>query len=742
MPDKTAHSQTFTEGQIVGVVVCAPLDKILDYKTPACGVQTGSIVQVNLARRKVLGIVWGAGKSNLSPDKIRPIAEVLDLPPLDATFRDFLTRVGDYTLSSLNAMAGLAVRTNDLMKAPPRTAFYRFGRLANEKIRTTPPREALLNFLKQNKEKMFSMKDLQREANVNPSVVKGLLASGLVQEIIADSQPPIATLDHTKTGLKLTDLQTTAALELREQVARKTYHCTLLKGVTGSGKTEVYMEAVAECLKQGRQALILLPEIALSVSFVQRFQDRFGATPAQWHSGVSPPLRRQCWRGVADGQVGVVIGARSALFLPFKNLGLIVVDEEHDSSYKQEETVFYSARDMSVMRGLLSEATVILSSATPSLETWVNSQQGKYGRIDLPYRYGHASYPDIEMIDLRAERGTGAKAPKRWISPLLETQVHLRLERGEQSLLFLNRRGYAPITVCQECGQQVACHQCDFRLVEHKFHNRLMCHHCGETRPVPGQCPSCDAEAMATIGPGVERVYEEARRMFPTARIDLLSSDMALSARALKDKIESIAAGEADIIIGTQLVAKGHHFPHLTCVGVIDADLGLFGSDLRAAERSFQLIRQVAGRAGRADKAGVAYLQTYQPDHPVMQAIKSGEEEAFWAAEAEQREVFAAPPYARWVGVIINGRDAGEVRGFGRALVRCADALRAVGAEVYGPAEAPVSLVRGRYRMRLLVKADKQVRLGGALRAWRAVAWADKPKDVRFYIDVDPQSFY
>jgi primosomal protein N' (replication factor Y) len=581
----------------------------------------------------------------------------------------------------------------------------------------------------------MTLMELAREAGVTSSVVKGLVAQGALVEEDTPRDLPYPRLDPDLPGHALTADQAAAAAAIA--AAGGGYSTTLLKGVTGSGKTEVYLEAVADCLRRGRQALVLLPEIALTQGFLTRVEARFGARPAEWHSGVTLTERRRLWRMAAEGAAPLTVGARSALFLPFRDLGLIVVDEEHDSSYKQEDGVLYNARDMAVLRASICEAQAILSSATPSLESWANAEAGKYARVDLADRYGPAVLPEMRAIDMRAEN----LPSDRWLSPTLRRAVAARLEAGEQSMLFLNRRGYAPVTLCRACGQQIGCDHCDARMVEHRFLKRLMCHQCGETKPMPAACPSCGAEGrLAAVGPGVERLAEEAAAAFPEARLRVLSSDLFGSARALKAEIEAIAAGEADIVIGTQLVAKGHNFPLLTLVGVIDADLGLQGSDLRAAERTFQLIRQVAGRAGRADRPGLALLQTFQPDHPVIRAILGGDEEAFWRAEAREREGLGMPPYGRLAGVILSSPDIQAVFDLGTHLARHDAALRRIGAQVYGPAPAPIARIRGRHRVRLLVKAAKGAPLQAALAEW--TAGLKLPANLRLAIDIDPQSFF
>jgi primosomal protein N' (replication factor Y) len=596
-------------------------------------------------------------------------------------------------------------------------------------------RQRVLALFEEFPEQCFTLKELAEAAEVTTSVVRGLVKLGAVAEHATPQDMPFPMLDPSLPSKKLSDDQEAAVEYLKGNEAG--YSTTLLKGVTGSGKTEVYLEAVAACLKQGRQALVLLPEIALTSEFLTRVEARFGARPAEWHSGVTMTERRRTWKMVGQRNVQMVVGARSALFLPFQDLGLIVVDEEHDSSYKQEDGVLYNARDMAVLRASLVGGQVVLASATPSLESWANVESGKYRKIDLKSRFGVAKMPEMRAIDMRKETLPG----DRWISLNLHKMVEARIEAGEQSLLFINRRGYAPITLCRACGNQVGCDSCDARMVEHRVLKRLMCHQCGETKPVPKICPSCKAEGrLAVVGPGVERLAEEATALFPDAKVAVLSSDLFSSARALKAQIAAVAAGEVDVIIGTQLVAKGHNFPLLTLVGVIDADLGLQGSDLRAAERTFQLMRQVAGRAGRSDKPGVAILQTHQPEHPVIQAILSGDEETFWRTEAREREVAGVPPYGRLVGVVLSSNNEQEAFDVGQAMARNCIPLTKVGAQVFGPAPAPITRIRGRHRVRLLVKASKSTPIQTALTEW--AAQFKLPNSLRLSIDIDPQSFY
>ncbi|MDG1376870.1 MAG: primosomal protein N' [Yoonia sp.] len=728
-------AEFFHEGELVAVLTAQPIDRFLDYKAPEGGCHLGAFVEVPLGPRKVLGVVWREGAGDYDYVKIRPVIRVLDVAPMRDEMKQFLTRTADYTLTPMSAMLRLATRAPGLGDAPSMRKVYRLGDSAPDRI--TDARTKVLEVLRDYGGLAFTLGELAEMAGVGTSVVKGLVKQGAVFEEDSPRDTPYPRLDPDYGGKELSADQAAGAEVLRAALRTDKYGTTLLKGVTGSGKTEVYLEAVAECLRMGRQALVLLPEIALSGEFITRVEVRFGMKPAEWHSGVTMTERRRCWRMVGQGDAQLVVGARSALFLPFQNLGLIVVDEEHDTSYKQEDGVLYNARDMAVLRAAINGAQVVLASATPSLESWANVEAGKYQRLVLNSRFGPAVMPEMTAIDMRTEPVPNGN----WVSPTLRDAIADRIRKGEQSLIFLNRRGYAPITLCRACGHQIGCDHCDARMVEHRFLKRLMCHQCGETKPMPTVCPHCQAEdKLAPVGPGVERMAEEVTALFPDARIVVLSSDLYGSARAMKAHIEEIAQGGADIIIGTQLVAKGHNFPNLTLVGVIDADLGLQGSDLRAAERTFQLMRQVAGRAGRAETPGAAMLQTFQPEHAVIRAILAGDEESFWAAEAAERKAAGVPPYGRMAGIILSSTNVQEVFDLGTDMARRDGPLRKIGAQVFGPAPAPIARVRGRHRVRLLVKADKAAPLQQALAEW---AGQFRLKgELRMAIDIDPQSFY
>jgi primosomal protein N' (replication factor Y) len=580
-----------------------------------------------------------------------------------------------------------------------------------------------------------SIAELARRAGFGAGVVRGLIAAGHIGEEWVSSEPSAAPIpDWDAAGPQLSADQAGAAHRLVERVGEGGFSVTVLDGVTGSGKTETYFAAIAAALAAGRQVLVLLPEIALGAQWLDRFRRRFGAMPAEWHSDVSQSDRRDTWRAVANGQARIVVGARSALFLPFAELGLVVVDEEHDASYKQEDGVCYQARDMAVLRASIARIPIILVSATPSLETVVNVARDRYRRVHLPRRHAEASLPKIDLVDMRQQRIESG----RFLSPPLVTALGETLMAGEQVLLFLNRRGYAPLTLCRACGHRFQCPNCTAWLVEHRFTARLICHHCGYAAPVPALCPECmTAGTLVPCGPGVERLHEEVAARFPQARTALMVSDLLQGPRAAAELAEAMVEQRYDVLIGTQIVAKGHHFPMLTLVGVVDADLGLVGGDLRATERTYQLLQQVAGRAGRAERPGRVLLQTYMPDQPVMRALAAGDRDRFLAAEAEARRAAGLPPFGRLAALIVSAGDAEAADFAARALARAAPQLP--GIAVLGPAPAPLAILRGRHRRRFLVKADRGTNLQAALRDW--LARVRVTGSVRVQADIDPYSF-
>ena len=706
-----------------------------DYRLPPeLDAAPGSFVVVPLGPRETIGVVWdGEPDPALPARRLKEVQAVLDAPPMTESLRRFVEWVAAYTISPPGAVLRMAMSAPSALQPAPAKAGWQIAPGAiREELKLTPARQRVLDLLGPGE--VRSATDLAEAAGVSPGVVRGLADAGLLVPTLLPKGAVFPLPDPEHPGPTLAPDQAVAAEALRGKVAEREFGVTLLTGVTGSGKTEVYLDAVAECLRQGRQALVLLPEIALSAQWLERFRRRFGVDPALWHSELSSRTRRDTWRAVAEGAAPVVVGARSALFLPFPDLGLVVVDEEHETAFKQEDGVIYHARDMAVVRARMASATCVLVSATPSLETLTNAETGRYDHLHLSERHGSAGMPAVEAIDLRRdppERG-------RFLSPPLIEAVKDTLARGEQAMLFLNRRGYAPLTLCRVCGHRLRCPNCTAWLVEHRAQRRLQCHHCGHAEPIPRFCPECNAEGSLTpVGPGVERVLEEVEQLFPDARRIVMASDTIPGPAAAAAAAEAIAARQVDLIIGTQIVAKGWHFPHLTLVGVVDADLGLAGGDLRAAERTLQLLHQVSGRAGRAEAPGKVLLQTFSPDHPVMRALVSGDVAAFMEEEAAGRRPGHWPPFGRLAALVVSSEDEQEADRAARDLGLAAP--RAAGIEVLGPAPAPLALLRGRHRRRLLLKARRDVPVQPVLREW--MSRVDLPNSVRVQIDVDPVGF-
>jgi primosomal protein N' (replication factor Y) (superfamily II helicase) len=720
--------------RVVDVLVPVALNQTYSYRVPrGMELKAGDVVGVPLGPREVVAVVWA---ENANPDprlhnRLKDVAEKLDVPPLKGELRALVDWVANYTLSARGMVLRMCLRMGEHL-GPERV---RTGvRLIGEPPkRLTPARRRVIELLSDGL--LHGKADAAKEAGVSTGVIDGLVDEGtLVTETMPRPLPPPPP-DPTFAQPDFTRQQRAAVDAMRALAANGSFHIALLDGVTGSGKTEVYFEAVAETIRRGKQSLILMPEIALTGQFLDRFTKRFGVRPVEWHSELSPRTRQRNWAAIAAGEAPVVVGARSALFLPYADLGLVVVDEEHDQSYKQDDGVHYHARDMAVVRAHIAKIPVVLASATPSVETEVNARKARYQRIVLPQRFGGQHMPQIEAIDLRRE----APQRGRFISPALAEQMRHAIERREQALLFLNRRGYAPLTLCRACGHRFACTICDAWLVDHRFRQRLVCHHCGFSMPRPHACPNCAAEeSLVAVGPGVERLQEEAASLFPEARTMVLSSDLITSIETMRSELNEIAEGRVDIIIGTQLVAKGHHFPRLNLVGVIDADLGLGNGDPRAAERTWQLLNQVIGRAGRDQGRGIGYLQTHQPEHPVMQALIACDREAFYASEIGARERTGYPPFGRLAGLIISAGDRSSAESFARKLVSLAPLDERV--QLLGPAEAPLAVIKGRYRFRLLLKSARGFDLSDYLRQWLAAA--PKPKgNLKLEVDVDPQSF-
>ena len=706
----------------------------LDYRVPhGMSVEPGSVVVVPLGPRQLLGVVWESASmpsdAEVGDNRLRNLVGVLPVPPLAAPLRRLVEWTADYYLAPPAAVVRMALASTSALEGARTITEYRAT--GDVPARLTPQRAQAL-------ERIGATQGLIRElaavAQVSDAVIRGLVKTGALAavEVAIDSPFPVPDPDFAAPALSPD--QRAAAQTLTGDVAAHAFAPTLLDGVTGSGKTEVYFEAVAAAIREGRQSLVLLPEIALTEPFLTRFAARFGVAPVAWHSGLRSSQRRRAWRAIASGQALVTVGARSALFLPYANLGLIVVDEAHETSFKQEEGVHYHARDVAVMRGKFEQVPVILASATPAIETRQQVALGRYAEVRLPGRWGAAEMPSIAAIDLIADPPTRG----RWIAPPLVRAIEQTLARREQVLLFLNRRGYAPLTLCRTCGHRFQCPNCTAWMVEHRLVRRLACHHCGHAEPVPRICPECKAEdTLVPVGPGVERIADEVRALFPDAKTAVVTSDTIWSPARAAEFVARMDAHDIDIVVGTQLVTKGYHFPNLTLVGVIDADLGLGGGDLRAGERTFQQICQVSGRAGRGAKPGHVFIQTHSPDASVMRALVSGDAEAFYAAETEQRREANAPPFGRFAGIVVSSEEQGAALETARAIGRAAPLHD--GMEVYGPAPAPLAMLRGRHRYRLLVHATRALDVQDVIRGWLGgVEW---PAKVRVVVDVDPYSF-
>jgi primosomal protein N' (replication factor Y) len=719
--------------RIVDVLVPVALDHAYSYRAPeALGLSVGDIVAVPLGTRAALGVVW-ADNVAVRPglhNRLKDVEAKLDYPPLREELRKFVDWVANYTLSPRGMVLRMTLRMGELGPERERVAVRLAGPAPQ---RLTPARRRVLDALGDGL--LRTKSEAAKDAGVSVGVIDGLVDEGTLETVALPAEPVACLPDPDHRAPELSSAQRMAADILRGAVTAGSFAVDLLDGVTGSGKTEVYFEAIAETIRRGRQALVLMPEIALTAQFLDRFAQRFGTRPAEWHSELSPRKRARTWSAVAAGTVNVVVGARSALFLPYAGLGLIVVDEEHDAGYKQEDGVHYHARDMAVVRARIADIPIVLSSATPSVETVVNARRGRYRRLALAQRFGGQHEPAIEAIDLKREgppRG-------RFVAPRLAGVVKTALERGEQALFFLNRRGYAPLTLCRACGFRLNCPNCDAWLVDHRFKRQLVCHHCGFTTPPPIACPKCKAtDSFVACGPGVERLEEEVASLFPDKRILVLSSDLVTSIERMREEFREIEQGRVDIIIGTQLVAKGHNFPRLNLVGVVDADLGLGSGDPRASERTFQLLHQVIGRAGRDEGHGVGYLQTHQPEHPVMRALIAQDREAFYNSEIAAREHLSYPPFGRLASLLVTGADKHAAEGFARKLA--AAAPRSDDVRVLGPAEAPLAVIRGRHRFRLMVKTARAFDLSAYLRDWLANA-PKRTGDLKLEVDVDPQSF-
>ena len=706
-----------------------------DYLVPAgMPVRKGDFVYAPIGKQVKLGVVWEFGEAD-AKRKLKEIAERKPCRPLSSEMLKFVGFTAKYNCASLGMVLRMVIRSYKALDPSPLVDFYTPA--GERPAGLTSARKRVLDL-----QDVWPGRasDLAKAAGVSPGVISGMAKVGLLTKENRPLDPPFEEPRPAHDGrtFALTSGQEQAVAKLIDLVEEPGFGAVLLDGVTGSGKTEVYLEAAARALEQGGQVLILVPEIALTQAGMRRISERFGAEPAQWHSAMGDAARRRVWREVATGRAKLVVGARSALYLPYTDLQLIVVDEEHDSSYKQEEGVIYNARDMAVVRANIAGASIVLASATPSLESLTNARTGRYAHVILPERPGSAVMPEVALVDLKdhpPEKG-------RFLSQPLIEGVTEALAQGDQAMLYLNRRGYAPLIICRACGERLKSPDTDSWLVEHKRTGRAMCHHTGFSMPMPSACPECKTEgSLSPVGPGVERVAEEAAQLFPDKKIEILSSDTAGNPERIRERMAKMAAGDIDIMVGTQMVVKGHNFPHLTFVGVVDGDLGLAGGDLRAGERTYQTLVQVAGRAGRAEKPGRALIQTHLPEHEALIALADGDREAFIKAELGMRDLLGLPPYGKLAAVIISAPDADQANEFARKFLLKAPRVSENSGEIeiMGPSEAVIAILRGRHRRRFLVKADPQVNLSAYMHAWRSRIRI--PGKIKLQIDIDPQGF-
>lgn len=722
--------------KIVGVLLPLPFDNPFDYQTDD-DLQLGQLVEVQFGAQKQIGMVYQKKTtSDLDVSKIKKISKVFDFPPFSPKLIKFIEWVAKYNLAKLGMVLKMVISVRAVFEPSPMTVLYKLSgkTLAEAKLKNSDSRWRVMDLLRH---APYTRQEIAKGANVGQSVIKTLIDAQVLEPIYVENKREFLEPVGNYSKVELNEEQQTAADFLCRKVENG-FSVTLLDGVTGSGKTEVYFEAVAETLEQGKQVLILVPEISLTTQWLGRFQKRFGVRPANWHSGLSLKERVDTWKAIAEGRVKVVVGARSALFLPYTDLGLMVVDESHDHSFKQEDVVNYQGRDMAVVRAKIEQIPLILSTATPDLETVVNVEEQKYDKVELKNRFAEAKLPEIKVVDLKKDKPQKGEWGVSWLAPTLVKALHENLAKGEQSVLFLNRRGYAPLLLCRDCGHRLQCPSCSSWLTEHKKSGVMMCHHCGYVDDIPLVCPHCGSkDGLTACGPGVERVAEEAAMRFPEAKIEILSSDNAGTFAAVSKVIERMERHETDILIGTQIIAKGHHFPNLTLIGIVDADLGLMGSDLRACEQTYQLLAQVAGRAGRGDKSGTVYLQTVYPENNVLQALLHNDRNGFLEFEKNSRRLLHYPPYGKLAALIVSGTNSALVERTAIDLGRTAPHTEHI--EVLGPAPAPLYLLKDKYRFRLLLKTSRLINIQNVITQW--LAMNNIPNNVRVEVDIDPYSF-
>lgn len=732
----------FNVGDIVKVLIPNVINTGYDYRLTAPA-DVGWFVRCTVMNRQYIGVIVGPGDSNLSPSKIKPIIEVCNFGRMSNADIKWIYKMSEWTLMSPGAVLRLIINVPDAFNLPAVEQLYAYNFDADCKM--TDARQKVADAFQSNDNDAMSVNDIQTIARVGHSVVKTMIKNGILIPIeTREKHNDLYNYKYTDTGtVKLNTEQQNAADTIATAINKNEFAVYLLDGITGSGKTQVYFDSALRAYNMGKSVLLMMPEIALTAQFMSRFEQRFGAPPVVWHSNLTAARRRDIWRGVANGSIKIVVGTRSALFLPWQNLGLIVVDEEHDTSYKQEDMGNYHARDMAVLRAKISNFPVVLASATPSFETLYNVARGKYNRLRLMSRFGGATLPKIETIDMREQRPEPYKTDANSdteisgnLSPVLCAKISETLNQHKQVMLFINRRGFAPIVQCKKCGWVAQCPDCSVGMNYHKRLNKLICHMCGKMHDLPSVCPQCGND-VSMRGAGLEKIEEEVAHKFPFAKTALVSSDTIMSREALERLVKKMENGEIDIIIGTQILAKGHHFPNLTLVGVVDADMGLFGTDFRAGEHTFQQLFQVAGRAGRGEFPGHVLLQTFQPEHPVITAICAGNRDEFMKSDMESRRAAKMPPFGQLVAVVIESDKEQTLHKYCKQLSDVAPVLK--GGKIMGPIAAQIYQIRNWYRMRFLVSGDANANLQPIVRDW--LNKIKQPANVRVKIDVNPQNF-
>ncbi len=728
----------FNSGDIVKVLIPNVINTGYDYRL--CGAaKLGQFVRVTVMNRPYVGVIWGIGDGGLAPDKIKNVSEIFD-SGLSVPDLQWIKQMSDWTLMTPGAVLRLIINVPDAFSPPKTEQLYAYNNDAN--IRMTDTRQRVSDAFASNDNTPMTINDIRNISHVSGAVVNTLIKNGTLIPVAQQIKNQTSDIrDYSDSGnIKLNDEQSAAATEIGRAIDQGGFSVYLIDGITGSGKTQVYFDAAWRAYSRGKSVLLMMPEIALTAQFMSRFVARFGATPIVWHSNLTAARRREIWRGVARGEIKMVVGTRSALFLPWQNLGLIVVDEEHDTSYKQEDMGNYHARDMAVLRAKIAGFPVVLASATPSAETVQNVLSGKYKILKLTSRYGGATLPAISVIDLRENRSDeytlGDDTFSGTLSAPLCNAIRETLDSGQQVMLFINRRGFAPIVQCKKCGWVAQCPDCSVGMTYHKHIGKLLCHMCGRSVQMPQTCPDCGG-AVSTRGAGLEKIEQEVHARFPTVRTALVSSDTISSRQGLERLVHKMESGEIDVVIGTQILAKGHHFPNLTLVGVVDADMGLYGTDFRAAEHTFQQLFQVAGRAGRGEIPGRVLLQTYQPDNPVLGAICACNRDAFMAQDMESRRAAQMPPFGQLIALVIECEKEQILKKFCETLA--ATAPNIVGAKIMGPIVAQVYQIRRWYRMRFLIMGPANARLQPAVNMW--LQKVKVPANIRIKIDVNPQNF-